>query len=88
MLPLHLRGRTMGVVSIIIAVAPAVGPTAGGTSLYITVMTLATTLGVRLGQDLATAEMTGIHNALRYGAVLLVVTVVLVPFVRTPKPQS
>lgn len=61
---------------------------AGGTSLYITVMTLATTLGVRLGQDLATAEMTGIHNALLYGAVLSVVTVVLVPFVRTPKPQS
>ncbi|WGH82958.1 MDR family MFS transporter [Auritidibacter ignavus] len=61
---------------------------AGGTSLYITVMTVATTLGVGRGQDPAVAEMTGIHHALLCGAVLSLVTVGLVPCVKTPTPVT
>ncbi|WBL19441.1 MDR family MFS transporter [Citricoccus sp. NR2] len=53
-----------------------------GTALFITVMTVATMVGAGAGQDAVTAQMTGVHNALVIGALISLVTIVGVFFLR------
>lgn len=53
-----------------------------GTALFITVMTVATMVGAGSGQDPVTAQMTGVHNAFVIGAVISLVTIVGVWFLR------
>lgn len=49
---------------------------AGGTALYITVMSVAAVVGAGQGQSPLEAQMTGMHNALVWGAVIMLVPVV------------
>ena len=55
---------------------------AGGTALYITVMSVAAVVGFGQGEDPLTAQMTGMHNALIWGAVIMLVPVVGAIFFR------
>ena len=59
---------------------------AGGTALYITVMSVAAVVGVGRGEDPVTAQMTGMHNALLWGAVLMLIPVVGALFFRPQRP--
>ncbi|HEY4536021.1 MAG TPA: MDR family MFS transporter [Enteractinococcus sp.] len=59
---------------------------AGGTALYITVMSVAAVVGAGQGEDALTAQMTGMHNALIWGAVLMLIPVIGTIFFR-PKPH-
>lgn len=49
---------------------------AGGTALYITVMSVAAVVGAGRGEEPLTAQMTGMHNALIWGALLMLIPVV------------
>src|SRR5699024_3943079 len=55
---------------------------AGGTALYITVMSLAAVVGAGQGEDPLDAQMTGMHNALIWGAVLMLIPVIGAIFFR------
>ena len=59
---------------------------AGGTALYITVMSVAAVVGVGRGEDPVTAQMTGMHNALLWGAVIMLIPVVGALFFRPQRP--
>ena len=61
---------------------------AGGTALYITVMSVAAVVGVGRGEDPVTAQMTGMHNALLWGAVLMLIPVVGALFFRPQRPSE
>ncbi|MDN6637943.1 MAG: DHA2 family efflux MFS transporter permease subunit [Yaniella sp.] len=49
---------------------------AGGTALYITVMSVAAVVGAGRGEEPLAAQMTGMHNALIWGALLMLIPVV------------
>lgn len=55
---------------------------AAGTALFITVMTLGIVSGAQAGESEVAAQMNGVHNALLLGAIISLVTVVGVLFVR------
>src|SRR5699024_8016697 len=59
---------------------------AGGTALYITVMSVAAVVGIGHGEDPLTAQMTGMHNALMWGAVIMLIPVVGGIFFRPQRP--
>jgi len=59
---------------------------AGGTALYITVMSVAAVVGIGHGEDPLTAQMTGMHNALMWGAVIMLIPVVGAIFFRPQRP--
>jgi len=59
---------------------------AGGTALYITVMSVAAVVGIGQGEDPLTAQMTGMHNALIWGAVIMLIPVVGAIFYRPKRP--
>lgn len=59
---------------------------AGGTALYITVMSVAAVVGAGRGEEPLTAQMTGMHNALVWGALLMLIPVIGSWFFR-PKRQ-
>ena len=59
---------------------------AGGTALYITVMSVAAVVGIGHGEDPLTAQMTGMHNALMWGAVIMLIPVVGAIFFRPHRP--
>ena len=61
---------------------------AGGTALYITVMSVAAVVGVGRGEDPVTAQMTGMHNALLWGAVIMLIPVVGALFFRPQRPSE
>lgn len=61
---------------------------AGGTALYITVMSVAAVVGVGRGEDPVTAQMTGMHNALIWGAVIMLIPVVGSIFFRPQRPDN
>jgi len=60
---------------------------AGGTALYITVMSVAAVVGAGRGEEPLTAQMTGMHNALIWGALLMLIPVIGSFFFR-PKPHT
>lgn len=60
---------------------------AGGTALYITVMSVAAVVGAGQGEDPLTAQMTGMHNALIAGAVIMLIPVLGALFFK-PKPHT
>jgi DHA2 family lincomycin resistance protein-like MFS transporter len=55
---------------------------AAGTALFITVMTLGIVSGGESGLGEVDAQMTGVHNALLLGAIISLITIVGVLFVR------
>src|SRR5699024_11186323 len=60
---------------------------AGGTALYITVMSVAAVGGAGRGEEPLTAQMTGMHNALIWGALLMLIPVIG-SFCFRPKPHT
>lgn len=60
---------------------------AGGTALYITVMSVAAVVGAGQGEDTLTAQMTGMHNALLCGAIIMLIPVLGAAFFR-PKRSA
>jgi len=59
---------------------------ASGTALYITVMSVAAVVGIAQGENPLTAQMTGMHNALIWGAVIMLIPVVGAIFYRPKRP--
>lgn len=80
-LPGHLYQHGSAIFSTLQQVAAA-----GGTALYITVMSVAAVVGAGRGEAPLEAQMTGMHNALVWGALLMLIPVIGSWFFR-PKPQ-
>ena len=80
-LPGHLYQHGSAIFSTLQQVAAA-----GGTALYITVMSVAAVVGAGRGEAPLEAQMTGMHNALIWGALLMLIPVIGSWFFR-PKPQ-
>lgn len=76
-LPPHLYSHGSALLNTLQQVAAA-----AGTALFITVMTLGIVSGAESGKGEIAAQMTGVHNALLLGAVISLITVVGVWFVR------
>lgn len=76
-LPPHLYSHGSALLNTLQQVAAA-----AGTALFITVMTLGIVSGAESGLGDAAAQMTGVHNALLLGAVISLVPVIGVFFVR------
>lgn len=80
-LPGHLYQHGSAIFSTLQQVAAA-----GGTALYITVMSVAAVVGAGQGDDPLEAQMTGMHNALLWGALLMLIPVIGALFFRS-KPH-
>ena len=76
-LPPHLYSHGSALLNTLQQVAAA-----AGTALFITVMTLGIVSGAESGLGDAAAQMTGVHNALLLGAVISLIPVIGVFFVR------
>ena len=76
-LPPHLYSHGSALLNTLQQVAAA-----AGTALFITVMTLGIVSGAESGEGDIAAQMTGVHNALLVGAIISLITVVGVWFVR------
>ncbi|MDV8002775.1 MDR family MFS transporter [Rhodococcus sp. IEGM 1408] len=76
-LPPHLYSHGSALLNTLQQVAAA-----AGTALFITVMTLGIVSGAESGKDDVAAQMTGVHNALLLGAIVSLIAVVGVFFVR------
>lgn len=80
-LPGHLYQHGSAIFSTLQQVAAA-----GGTALYITVMSVAAVVGAGRGEAPLEAQMTGMHNALVWGALLMLIPVIGSWFFRS-KPK-
>ena len=76
-LPPHLYSHGSALLNTLQQVAAA-----AGTALFITVMTLGIVAGAESGAAELDAQMTGVHNALLVGALISLVTVIGVWFVK------
>ena len=76
-LPPHLYSHGSALMNTLQQVAAA-----AGTAMFITVMTLGIVSGAESGAEPVAAQMTGVHNAMLVGAVISLITVIGVFFIR------